>query len=121
MEDLARFLSHCADGVVRRQAEAMAFDYYHKCLTAEFGGDATRVPYTVEQLRKAYDWAFIPQAFFTVVVLTFFLSAIENKIPTEELRSAFFVHGVLKSLHCLEYAYRLLKGEFKDVYHKYGL
>uniref|UniRef100_A0AC34GCD8 CHK kinase-like domain-containing protein n=1 Tax=Panagrolaimus sp. ES5 TaxID=591445 RepID=A0AC34GCD8_9BILA len=30
MEDLARFLTHCTNGVVRRQAEAMIFDFYLK-------------------------------------------------------------------------------------------
>ena len=54
MEDLARFLSHCTNGVVRRQAEAFIFDFYIECLTKEFDGDASKVPYTVKQLKDAY-------------------------------------------------------------------
>ena len=68
VSDLARFLTHCADGVVRRQAEAFAVQFYHDCLVAEFGGDASKVPFTVEQLQKAYNYAFIVQAYLSIAV-----------------------------------------------------
>uniref|UniRef100_A0AC35GFV2 CHK kinase-like domain-containing protein n=1 Tax=Panagrolaimus sp. PS1159 TaxID=55785 RepID=A0AC35GFV2_9BILA len=58
MADLARFLVHTADGNIRREAETFAFDFYLECLIKEFGGDSSKVPYNVEQLRKAYYYVF---------------------------------------------------------------
>ena len=120
MTDLARFLVNCADGVVRRQAEAFAIDYYLECLTSEFGGDVSKVPYTKEQLQKAYNYAFLTQAFFILGIPDFFISIMDASKVSQSLRDAFADFGVLKALHAYEDADRLLQGEMKDVFEKYG-
>uniref|UniRef100_A0A914XYY2 Uncharacterized protein n=1 Tax=Panagrolaimus superbus TaxID=310955 RepID=A0A914XYY2_9BILA len=121
MEDLARFLAYCADGVVRRQSEAIAFDYYIECLTKEFEGDSSKVPYTSEQLKKSYNLYFVSQAFFTIFDFQFFFSALEGKISSPTIKDAYHDYGVLKSLHCIEDADKILQStEFRHFYDKYG-
>uniref|UniRef100_A0A914PVX2 CHK kinase-like domain-containing protein n=1 Tax=Panagrolaimus davidi TaxID=227884 RepID=A0A914PVX2_9BILA len=119
MSDLSRFLTHCCDGVVRRQAETFAVEFYHECLTKEFGGK--NVPYTVEQLKKAYNYAFLIQSFFAVAVTQIFFTSFEEKLPNQAVRNAFHSAGVLKALHLLEDADRLLEGEMKAVFEKYNV
>uniref|UniRef100_A0A914Z523 CHK kinase-like domain-containing protein n=1 Tax=Panagrolaimus superbus TaxID=310955 RepID=A0A914Z523_9BILA len=89
MADLARFLTFSADGVVRRQAEIFAIDYYLECLVKEFDGDASKVPYTAEELQKAYKLAFLTQVFVLPGVALFFLTAMEEK--NESLKNAFLI------------------------------
>ena len=72
MSDLARFLGLGVNGTVRRQAEPFIFDYYLECLTKEFDGDSSKIPYTIEQLKKSYNLYFISQAFFTIFDFQFF-------------------------------------------------
>uniref|UniRef100_A0AC35FV69 CHK kinase-like domain-containing protein n=1 Tax=Panagrolaimus sp. PS1159 TaxID=55785 RepID=A0AC35FV69_9BILA len=116
MEDLARFLTHCCDGVIRRQAEAFIFEYYFECLKEEFG-DATKVPYTLKQLKTAYYYSFLSQAFFTVLMVGNLINA-EN--VSDEIKEAFFDFGVLKALHNLEDVDRILQGELKEFFEKYN-
>uniref|UniRef100_A0A914PYT0 CHK kinase-like domain-containing protein n=1 Tax=Panagrolaimus davidi TaxID=227884 RepID=A0A914PYT0_9BILA len=116
MEDLARFLTHCCDGVIRRQAEAFIFEYYFECLKEEFG-DATKVPYTLKQLKTAYNYSFLSQAFFTVLMVGNLINA-ENF--NDEIKEAFFDFGVLKTLHNLEDVDRILQGELKEFFEKYN-
>uniref|UniRef100_A0AC34FTL5 CHK kinase-like domain-containing protein n=1 Tax=Panagrolaimus sp. ES5 TaxID=591445 RepID=A0AC34FTL5_9BILA len=129
MSDLARFLVNCCDGVVRRQAEEMAFEFYLEseemafefyleCLTKEFGGDSKKVPYTIEQLKTAYNYAFLTQCFFIIGLPDFFLGM--SKITDEKVKEAHFDFGVSKTLHAYQDADRLLQGEMKDVFEKYG-
>uniref|UniRef100_A0A914YYG0 CHK kinase-like domain-containing protein n=1 Tax=Panagrolaimus superbus TaxID=310955 RepID=A0A914YYG0_9BILA len=118
MTDLARFLVNCCDGNIRRQAEEMAFKFYHECLTKEFGGDTTKVPYTIEQLKTAYNYAFLTQCFFIIGLPDFFLSI--SKVTDERLKEAQFDYGVLKTLHAYQDADKLLQGEMKHVFEKYG-
>uniref|UniRef100_A0AC34G2E6 CHK kinase-like domain-containing protein n=1 Tax=Panagrolaimus sp. ES5 TaxID=591445 RepID=A0AC34G2E6_9BILA len=121
MSDLARFLVFCADGVVRRQAEAMALKYYYECLVKEFGNDPTKVPYTIEQLKKAYNFAFLTQAFFILADLDFFFGPISDRELNEGIKNAYYDYGVLKALHAYQDADRLLQGEMKEFFDKYGI
>uniref|UniRef100_A0AC34G767 Uncharacterized protein n=1 Tax=Panagrolaimus sp. ES5 TaxID=591445 RepID=A0AC34G767_9BILA len=114
-------LTHCCDGVVRRQAEIFAIEFYHECLTKEFGGDSTKVPYTIEQLKKAYNFAFLTQAFYGIGITEIMYGANKDKIDSESLKSAYYDFAVLKVLHLFEDADRLLEGEMKDMFEKYGL
>uniref|UniRef100_A0AC35G6N6 CHK kinase-like domain-containing protein n=1 Tax=Panagrolaimus sp. PS1159 TaxID=55785 RepID=A0AC35G6N6_9BILA len=118
MTDLARFLVNCCDGVVRRQAEEIAFEFYFECLTKEFGGDSSKVSYTIEQLKKAYNYAFLTQCFFIIGIPDFFLGIV--KFDDERLKDAYFDYGVQKTLHAYQDADKLLKGEMKHVFEKYG-
>uniref|UniRef100_A0AC35EZJ7 CHK kinase-like domain-containing protein n=1 Tax=Panagrolaimus sp. PS1159 TaxID=55785 RepID=A0AC35EZJ7_9BILA len=120
MYDLAYFLAHNADGVVRRQAETFAIEYYYKCLVKEFKGDETKVPYTIEQLQKDYNYVFLTQAFFIPFLAVFMFNGIECKIKNQGIKDAFFDFITLKSIHAFEDADRLLTNEMKDVFEKYN-
>ena len=63
MTDLAKFLTRCCDGEVRRQAEFFIIPYYLEYLTENFGGDLSRIPYNAEKLQKSYDLCFLCPAF----------------------------------------------------------
>uniref|UniRef100_A0A914PZ42 CHK kinase-like domain-containing protein n=1 Tax=Panagrolaimus davidi TaxID=227884 RepID=A0A914PZ42_9BILA len=120
MSDLARFLTHCCDGVVRRQAEIFAIDYYHECLTKEFG-TIEKVPYTLEQLQKAYNYCFLFQAFFSNGVIPMLFGALTAEINVNDgIKNAYYDFAVQKSLHLFEDADKLLKGEMEDIFEKYG-
>uniref|UniRef100_A0A914QSQ3 CHK kinase-like domain-containing protein n=1 Tax=Panagrolaimus davidi TaxID=227884 RepID=A0A914QSQ3_9BILA len=99
MYDLAYFLAHNADGVVR---------------------DETKVPYTIEQLQKDYNYVFLTQAFFIPFLAVFMFNGIECKIKNQGIKDAFFDFITLKSIHAFEDADRLLTNEMKDVLEKYN-
>ena len=119
--DLARFIVNCADGVVRRQAESFMIQFYFDCLVQEFGGKVELVPYTMEQLQKSYNYAFISEALYTIGVMQFFVPNLEANVTDENIRNAYFESGALKALHAFEDADRLLQGEMSDIFKKYGL
>uniref|UniRef100_A0AC34G7X4 CHK kinase-like domain-containing protein n=1 Tax=Panagrolaimus sp. ES5 TaxID=591445 RepID=A0AC34G7X4_9BILA len=119
MSDLARFLGLGTSGVVRRQAEIFAFDYYLECLIKEFDGDASKVPYTAEQLRKEYNFIFISQVYGLVGGTNFLLAAVNES--NQGIRDAYHDNAVLKALHAFEDTQRLLEGEMKDIFEKYGM
>uniref|UniRef100_A0A914YJ62 Aminoglycoside phosphotransferase domain-containing protein n=1 Tax=Panagrolaimus superbus TaxID=310955 RepID=A0A914YJ62_9BILA len=118
MEDLARFLTNCCDGSVRREAETFIFEYYLECLESEFDGDKTKVPYTLEQLKTAYNHSFITQAFATIFMIQHMLTAVDTASP--KIKEAYYDFGVLKSIHAFKDADQILQGEFKEFYQKYN-
>uniref|UniRef100_A0A914YCP2 CHK kinase-like domain-containing protein n=1 Tax=Panagrolaimus superbus TaxID=310955 RepID=A0A914YCP2_9BILA len=121
MSDLAQFLVLCCDGIVRRQAETFAIEYYFKCLVKEFGGDASKVPYTIEQLKKAYNYAYLTRALYIIGVMEYFVPGIEAHITDESIKAAFYESGALRSLHALQDADKLLQGELNDLFVKFSL
>uniref|UniRef100_A0AC34FS70 Uncharacterized protein n=1 Tax=Panagrolaimus sp. ES5 TaxID=591445 RepID=A0AC34FS70_9BILA len=122
MEDLARFLIMCTDGVVRRQAEEFAIQYYFDCLVKEFGA-AEKVPYSMAQLQKAYNYAFIIESMKKngLGVVPFFLGTINDKSVDKFVKNAFQDYGILKVLHLYEDVDKLLMNEMKDVFERFGV
>jgi hypothetical protein len=122
MEDLARFLTLCADGVVRRQAEHFAVQYYYDCLVKEFGGDSSKIPYSVEQLQKAYNLSFICQGMFGLGITPFFMGSIEDREPSRAIKDSYKDYGTLKALHLYEDIDRLIESDqnLKAMFEKYG-
>uniref|UniRef100_A0A914Q516 CHK kinase-like domain-containing protein n=1 Tax=Panagrolaimus davidi TaxID=227884 RepID=A0A914Q516_9BILA len=119
MTDLARFLVHCADGNIRREAESFAIKLYYQCLIEEFG-DISKVPYTLEKLQQAYKYAFLAQALYSLGTMDFFVPSMEEKIKDEKMRKDLFDSGMLKSLHVFEDSDKLLEGELNDLFIKFG-
>uniref|UniRef100_A0AC35FBQ1 CHK kinase-like domain-containing protein n=1 Tax=Panagrolaimus sp. PS1159 TaxID=55785 RepID=A0AC35FBQ1_9BILA len=111
----------CCDGVVRRQAEAFAVEFYYECLVKEFNGDVSLVPYTVEQLKKAYKYAYLTRALYIIGVMEYFVPGIETHISDEKIKAAFYESGALRSFHALQDADNLLQGELNDLFIKFGL
>uniref|UniRef100_A0A914Q8L0 CHK kinase-like domain-containing protein n=1 Tax=Panagrolaimus davidi TaxID=227884 RepID=A0A914Q8L0_9BILA len=121
MLDLARLLTFCCDGGTRRQIENFAIEFYLECLTKEFNGDVSKVPYTVEGLKRAYNMAFLFQAFMTPGGIAFLFGAIDEKTYSKNVKDSLWDQSELKALHALQDADQLLQNELKDVYEKYGL
>uniref|UniRef100_A0A914PU78 Uncharacterized protein n=1 Tax=Panagrolaimus davidi TaxID=227884 RepID=A0A914PU78_9BILA len=121
MKDMARFLIMCADGVVRRQAEEFAVHYYFEYLVKEFG-NSKKVPYSIEQIQKAYNYALFIEALKKngLGVVPFFLGNINDKTE-ENVKNAFQNFGTLKVLDLYEDLDKLLFGELKDIFDKFGL
>uniref|UniRef100_A0A914YDC4 Uncharacterized protein n=1 Tax=Panagrolaimus superbus TaxID=310955 RepID=A0A914YDC4_9BILA len=121
MEDLARFLILCADGIVRRQAEEFAIQYYFDCLITEFG-NIKKVPYSMAQLEKAYKYAFIIESMKKngLGVVPFFLGTVNDKKIDKSVKDAFRDYGILKVLHLYEDVDKLLMNEMKDIYDQFG-
>uniref|UniRef100_A0A914Y170 CHK kinase-like domain-containing protein n=1 Tax=Panagrolaimus superbus TaxID=310955 RepID=A0A914Y170_9BILA len=116
MSDLASFISLCCDGVVRRQAEEFAIQYYFECLAKEFG-DITLIPYTVEKLQTAYDYFFISFGLHTLGSSGFIFQSVNES--NEALKEAYYNFGILKSLNAWEDVDRLLQGKYKHIFQKY--
>uniref|UniRef100_A0AC35FCS5 CHK kinase-like domain-containing protein n=1 Tax=Panagrolaimus sp. PS1159 TaxID=55785 RepID=A0AC35FCS5_9BILA len=117
MSDLSCFLTLCVDGVVRRQAEQFAIQYYYDCLVKEFG-DAKLVPYTTENLQTSYDYLFMSHAFHTMGLTEFMINTLKE--PNQALKDALYDFAILKTLHAWEDGDRLLSGKYKHIFEKYG-
>uniref|UniRef100_A0AC35GC86 CHK kinase-like domain-containing protein n=1 Tax=Panagrolaimus sp. PS1159 TaxID=55785 RepID=A0AC35GC86_9BILA len=120
MVDMARFLSMCADGVVRRQAEQFCVKYYFDCLVKEYGGDIEKVPYTIEKLQKAYNYAFAIQGIFALGIVPFLLGAMEKLESSQIIKDSYKDYGTLKAYHMYQDLDRLMSGEMKYVYERFG-
>uniref|UniRef100_A0AC34QF80 CHK kinase-like domain-containing protein n=1 Tax=Panagrolaimus sp. JU765 TaxID=591449 RepID=A0AC34QF80_9BILA len=59
MDDLARVVTVCADGNVRREVETFLIDFYLENLAKELEGTGVQVPYTADKLQEAYDYMFL--------------------------------------------------------------
>uniref|UniRef100_A0AC35GEC7 Aminoglycoside phosphotransferase domain-containing protein n=1 Tax=Panagrolaimus sp. PS1159 TaxID=55785 RepID=A0AC35GEC7_9BILA len=116
MSDLSYFLTLYLDGVVRRQTEEFAIQYYFDCLVKEFG-DTNLVPYTVEKLRIAYDYFFNTHGLHTLGISGFLFKGLNE--PNQSVKDAYYDYGILKSLHAREDVDRLLQGKYKHIYEKY--
>uniref|UniRef100_A0A914QBP8 Aminoglycoside phosphotransferase domain-containing protein n=1 Tax=Panagrolaimus davidi TaxID=227884 RepID=A0A914QBP8_9BILA len=114
MEDLAQLLVHLCDGSTRRKIEEFIFEFYLKCLKKEFGN--TKIPYTLNSIKQSYNYCFITQTFFVL------MGILQKKIEdgNDEIAKAFYDSEVLKCLHALEDADRILQGELKEFYEKYN-
>uniref|UniRef100_A0A914Y842 Uncharacterized protein n=1 Tax=Panagrolaimus superbus TaxID=310955 RepID=A0A914Y842_9BILA len=122
MSDLARILTFCCDGGIRRQLEIFAIEFYFECLIKEFNGDISKVPYTIESLKKAYNLAFLSQAFMLPGGIAFMFGIIEDKKDiSQSVKDCIWNEAELKVFHALQDADRLLSNELKDFYEKYGL
>uniref|UniRef100_A0AC35F746 CHK kinase-like domain-containing protein n=1 Tax=Panagrolaimus sp. PS1159 TaxID=55785 RepID=A0AC35F746_9BILA len=117
MEDLARFLVQCCDGILRRKAETFIFEYYLECLEKEFGDDKTKVPYTLEQLKKAYKYSFIAQAFF---IPSYEIALNAKSDDASEIKEANHEFGVSKAFDALQDVDQILQGELKTFFEKYN-
>jgi thiamine kinase-like enzyme len=120
MEDMARFLTMCADGVVRRQAEQFAIPYYFECLVKEYGGEEKKVPYTIEKLQIAYNYAFATQGLFALGIVPFLLGAMEKLESSKIIKDSYLDYGTLKAYHIYEDLDRLMTDEMKHLFERFG-
>ena len=118
MADFARMMIFCSDGGIRRQAEEFVFDFYHDLLNKEMKEAGRTCPYTVDQIRKAYYYMFLTQS-YRLIALSNLLKEILKEEPPR-VRQAKVESAILRCKHGLEDMDRLLTGEMKDVFERFG-
>ncbi|KAI1704744.1 ecdysteroid kinase domain-containing protein [Ditylenchus destructor] len=60
--DIARIVVVCCEPEVRKELESFILEYYYDEFSRRMNDSGKSVGYHVEQLKKAYEYAFIPQA-----------------------------------------------------------
>uniref|UniRef100_A0AC34G7V7 CHK kinase-like domain-containing protein n=1 Tax=Panagrolaimus sp. ES5 TaxID=591445 RepID=A0AC34G7V7_9BILA len=120
MTDLGRFLTMGPSGKIRRQAELFAIDYYLECLIKEFDGDASKVPYTAEQLKESYNYVFLYNILFVISAGVFFFNTVEEDESNKDKKDACFENAKLKIQLACKDAIRLLEGDMKHLLEKFG-
>ncbi|KAE9549641.1 hypothetical protein FO519_007148 [Halicephalobus sp. NKZ332] len=118
MADLARLLANSAEGDVRRQAEEFIIDFYHDLLEKEMKEVGKPCPYTVDQLKEAYNYMFLTQVYGLVVFAK--MSKDLFKSDTLRLREAKMDTMFLRCRHALEDLDRILSGSLKHVFERFG-
>ncbi|KAE9548588.1 hypothetical protein FO519_008198 [Halicephalobus sp. NKZ332] len=119
MSDVARIMTLCCDGSVRREAELFIFDYYHDLLTKDLAKVGKKNPYTVDGLRKAYNICFFGQCLQLLVMPVFLEGALQKSPELEFVNNAKLDKGVLRAIHAWEDMDRKLQGEYKYLFEKY--
>jgi len=118
MVDLARIMCICTSGWIRRQAEEFIFDFYLDELEKEMKKVGKTCPYTVDQVKTAYDYIYLTQAYGMII-----LPGILNKMYRKDspgLRKAKVDAMILRCKHTFEDIEKLFSGELKHVYEKFG-
>ncbi|KAE9547589.1 hypothetical protein FO519_009199 [Halicephalobus sp. NKZ332] len=118
MADLARIISFCTDGWVRRQAEEFIFDFYLDELEKEMQKVGKSCPYTIDQVKKSYNYICLTLS-YGMVFFPLVLSTMLNAC-SPGLRKARVDAAILRCRHTLEDTDRLLSGEMKHIYEKFG-
>uniref|UniRef100_A0AC34QK62 CHK kinase-like domain-containing protein n=1 Tax=Panagrolaimus sp. JU765 TaxID=591449 RepID=A0AC34QK62_9BILA len=128
MDDLARVVTVCADGNVRREVETFLIDFYLENLAKELEGTGVQVPYTADKLQEAYDYMFLEaydymflvEAAHPLFMVIFLRGTLSEDPKHQRLNKAKLDNGVLRALHALEDLDRLLSGKYKFLFDKYG-
>ena len=118
MADIARILTLCTDGWIRRQVEEFVFEFYHDLLEKEMKKVGKSCPYTIDQLKKAYNYMYLTQCYILVAMPKFMNGVFKDQCP--RVKQTKIDASILRCKHALEDMDRLLSGEMKNLYEKYG-
>ena len=118
MADLAKLLVLCSDGWTRRRVEDFIFDFYHDALEKEMNKIGKSCPFTVDQIRKAYNYMYLTQSYSLVMMFRLINEVFAEESP--RVKEAITDDIILRCKHSLEDMDKLLTGEMKDLYEKFG-
>ena len=118
MADLARMMTISTTGCTRRQLEGFIFDFYHDLLEKEMKQLGKDCPYTIDQIKKAYNYMFLTQS-YGLVLIPKLMDQICMR-DASEVRKAKTDAAILKCKHALEDMDKLLSGEMKDMFERFG-
>ena len=118
MADFIRLMVFCSNGGTRRQVEEFIFDFYHDELEKEMKEAGKSCPYTVDQIRKAYNYMYLSQCYGSVIMPKFMTEIFGHECP--RVIEAKIDEAITICKHALEDMDRLLSGEMKDLYEKFG-
>ena len=118
MADLSRILIIYTDGWTRREIEEFIFDFYHDELEKEMKEAGKSCPFTVDQIKKAYDYLYLGRCYGLIAMAKFINEIFKGQ--SASIRAAKMDASILRCKHALEDMDKLLTGEMKDLYEKYG-
>uniref|UniRef100_A0AC34RAT8 CHK kinase-like domain-containing protein n=1 Tax=Panagrolaimus sp. JU765 TaxID=591449 RepID=A0AC34RAT8_9BILA len=112
--DFVRLMQISLDGDVRRQMENEIFDFYIDQLNGYLENlGKEKVKFTAEQLKEAYEVLFLTHAVHPLLMLNAIANASTDHADQPRVAAAKFDKCVLRSLHTLEDANRILEtGKF---------
>ncbi|KAE9547521.1 hypothetical protein FO519_009267 [Halicephalobus sp. NKZ332] len=113
MTDLATLLVNSVSGDVRREAEEFIIDFYHGLLEKEMKEVGKSCPYTIDQLKEAYNHMYLA----LVYGLLMFAKLLKEYFKTDppRLREAKIDVAILRCRHAMEDMDRLLSGPMKHL------
>ncbi|KAE9550659.1 hypothetical protein FO519_006135 [Halicephalobus sp. NKZ332] len=118
MADIARMLATSVDGYIRRQAETFIIEFYYDLLKKEMEEAGKSCPYTVEQLKKAYNYIFLCQCYGVTLLTAFYHRCIEEE--NHRIKKAKVDNLIIRCKHALEDMDKHLTGSMKHVFEKFG-
>uniref|UniRef100_A0AC34RP50 CHK kinase-like domain-containing protein n=1 Tax=Panagrolaimus sp. JU765 TaxID=591449 RepID=A0AC34RP50_9BILA len=120
MADLARILTICCDGYIRRMAESEIIPFYLNELENEMKKDGLECPFTLEQIQDAYDYMFLTQS-FPLFIGAIFIKEVLTKNLEPSIGKAKNELIIFRCKQVLEDVDRILSGKYQKVFEKYGL
>uniref|UniRef100_A0AC34FNB7 CHK kinase-like domain-containing protein n=1 Tax=Panagrolaimus sp. ES5 TaxID=591445 RepID=A0AC34FNB7_9BILA len=113
--DFVRLMLNSLDGDIRREAELYIFDFYIDQLNKYLATVGKKAPYSVEQVKKAYEYLFLGHCAHTVMMPGAILSSKIVKNGEEKAQEARIDKCALRALHVLEDALTLFEtGKFNE-------
>lgn len=120
MDDLARVITVCTDGSIRREAEPRLLKLYLDILTSELTSEGAEVPYDLDRLQEAYDYMFMVEAIHPLFMTVFLERTLNNEPSLKMINEAKMDRVILRSINAVEDLDRLLSGKYKHIFEKYG-
>uniref|UniRef100_A0A7E4WDC4 CHK domain-containing protein n=1 Tax=Panagrellus redivivus TaxID=6233 RepID=A0A7E4WDC4_PANRE len=112
--DIAGAVALCVDGATRREAESdVILGQYFEILSTELASEGKDMPFTMDQLRRAYQLDFLQQA-TQLVVMTVVASSGGKPVSDADLNTA-----ILRAVNVLEDTLHLLEGPLKHIGDKF--
>uniref|UniRef100_A0A914YU28 Aminoglycoside phosphotransferase domain-containing protein n=1 Tax=Panagrolaimus superbus TaxID=310955 RepID=A0A914YU28_9BILA len=113
--DFVRLMLNSLDGDTRREAELYIFDFYIDELNKYLATVGKKVPYSVEQVKKAYEYLFLAHFSHTLMMPGAIMVSKILEIGEEKAHEARIDKCALRALHVLEDALTLLEtGKFNE-------
>uniref|UniRef100_A0A914PD03 CHK kinase-like domain-containing protein n=1 Tax=Panagrolaimus davidi TaxID=227884 RepID=A0A914PD03_9BILA len=118
MNDIARLITNNCSGEIRREIEKDLINLYYNQLKEEMEKEKIKMPYTKEQLKKIYQIQFVMEAIVNFIL--FKLSETTNKEKDAKRKKEMYEIAMAKTLHALEDMDKLLQGDLKYLFERFG-
>uniref|UniRef100_A0A914P002 CHK kinase-like domain-containing protein n=1 Tax=Panagrolaimus davidi TaxID=227884 RepID=A0A914P002_9BILA len=118
MYDIARLITNNCSGEIRREIEKDLINLYYNQLKEEMEKEKIEIPYTKEQLKKIYQIQFVMEAIVNFIL--FKLSETTNKEKDAKRKKEMYEIAMAKTLHALEDMHKLLEGDLKYLFERFG-
>uniref|UniRef100_A0A914EH08 CHK kinase-like domain-containing protein n=1 Tax=Acrobeloides nanus TaxID=290746 RepID=A0A914EH08_9BILA len=107
--DLARVICTCTDGDVRRELETYIFDFYYEHLTKFMEPSGKKPEFSVKQFERAYEYAFMNQAFHLVYIVMFLQIKEELSKKEKSIQEAINEKNLLRAKRAMDDTVKILE------------